>query len=91
MRKRFKLAVLGTILMCASAIFTFIITWWYNFGFTDGILVSEVPTLSLYMRSTILLVKSKKSFVDYTTKVEASETPEADEAIDESIFEDQAS
>jgi hypothetical protein len=86
--KRFKLTILGTTLMCASAIFTFITIWYYELGYTDGILVSGLPTLALALTSTILLVKSKKSFSDYIAEIETPEAPQTDANIDESIFKD---
>ena len=86
-RKRFNLAVLGTLLMCASAVFTFIAVWQYGLGFSDGILVSGVPTLALALTSTILLVKSKNAFSDYNTPVETTETPIIEERTDEAFKE----
>jgi hypothetical protein len=90
MRKRFKFTILGTALMCASAVFTLIIEWRYEFGYSDGVLVSVVPTLALALASFILLVKSKKAFADYTKTVkipeaETSKTPIIDEKIDEAF------
>jgi hypothetical protein len=91
-RKRFKLAVVGTVLMCASVIFTLVVVWYYGLGYSDGIMVSGVPTLALSLVSTFLLVKSKGSFADYTAGTvtsEAAETPNAaaeTSEIDESIW-----
>jgi hypothetical protein len=86
-RKRFNLAVLGTLLMCASAVFTFIAVWQYGLGYSDGILVSGVPTLALALTSTILLVKSKNAFSDDNTLVETSQPPIVEERIDEAFKE----
>ncbi len=86
-RKRFNLAVFGTLLMCASAVFTFIAVWQYGLGFSDGILVSTVPTLALALTSTILLVKSKNAFSNYNTPVETTETPIIEERTDEAFKE----
>ncbi len=86
-RKRFNLAVFGTLLMCASAVFTFIAVWQYGLGFSDGMLVSGVPTLALALASTILLVKSKNAFSDYNTPVETTETPIIEERTDEAFKE----
>jgi hypothetical protein len=90
-RRRFKLTVLGTLLMCASVVFTLVVVWQYDLGFTDGIVVSAVPTLALALISTILLVKSKQAFFNKTVSVEtpeASEPSVIDEKVDESIFKD---
>ncbi len=86
-RKRYNLAIIGTLLMCASAVFTFIAVWQYGLGFSDGILVSGVPTLALSLTSTILLVKSKNAFSDYNTPVKTTETPIIEERTDEAFKE----
>jgi hypothetical protein len=72
-KKRFSLAVLGTILMLASAIFTFTAVWRYGYGFGEGILLAGIPTLALSVMSTVFLVKSKTAFSDYAARAETSE------------------
>jgi len=85
MLKRFKLTILGTALMCASAVFTLITVWHYGYGYSDGIVVSVIPTLALSLTSFVLLVKSKKAFFDYTEAVETSETSVIEERIEEAF------
>ena len=82
---RFKLTVLGTALMCASVVFTLITLQYFGLGYTDGILVSGLPTLALALTSIFLLVKSNKSFLG---PVHEAEEPKVDEEIDESVFSD---
>ncbi len=61
-RKRLKLAITGIILMIASTIFTLIVTWYYNYGYTEGILLATVPTGALSIISAIFIIKSKTEF-----------------------------
>ena len=61
-RKRFKFSVFGTLLMLASAIFTFIAIWRYQYGFPDTVLLSGIPIGAFSLASAVLLVKSKTEF-----------------------------
>jgi len=82
---RFKLTILGTSLMCVSVVFTLITLQFFGLGYTEGILVSGLPTLALALTSMFLLVKSKTSFLYY---INVTEEPKVDEEIDESVFND---
>lgn len=73
-RKRLKLAIIGTILMAASTIFTLITTWHYNYGYTEGILLATVPTGALSIISTIFIITSKTEFT--ATKKPTETEPE---------------
>ena len=73
-RKRFKLALLGTVLMVASAAFIFVAVWGYGYGYGEYILFSGIPTLALSLMSTFFLVRSKSAFSDHMVVDEPSET-----------------
>jgi len=61
-RKRFKFSVLGTLLMLASAILTFIVVWQYQYGFTDTVLLSGISIGAFSLASAVLVAKSKTEF-----------------------------
>jgi hypothetical protein len=61
--KRVKISVLGTIVMFASVVFTFVAVWYYDYGFSEGILLSGISIAALSIASAIFLVKSKKEVV----------------------------
>ena len=75
-RKRFKIAIAGTILVLASTIFTLIATRYYNYGFTEGILIATVPTVALSSISTIFIIKSKTEFTGTPEPAETEENTE---------------
>jgi hypothetical protein len=58
-RKRVKISVLGTIIMFASVLFTFVAVWYYEYGFSEGILLSGTSIAALSIASAILVVNSK--------------------------------
>ncbi len=60
--KRFKFSVLGTLLMLASALFTFVIVWRYQYGFTDLMLFSAITIGALSLASTAFVIKAKTEF-----------------------------
>jgi hypothetical protein len=61
-RKRFKVSVVGILVMLASAVFTFITVWQYDFGFTDSILLSGISVGALSIASAVFAIKSKSEF-----------------------------
>lgn len=61
-RKRFKISVLGTLIMLSSALFTFIVVWRYEYGFSDSILLAGIPIAALSIASAVFSVKSKTAF-----------------------------
>ena len=61
-RKRFKFSVLGILLMLASALFTFIAVWRYQYGFTDVILLSGISIGVFSLASAVFVAKSKTEF-----------------------------
>lgn len=61
-RKRFKVSVVGILVMLASAVFTFIIVWQYGYGFTDSILLSGISVGALSIASAVFAIKSKSEF-----------------------------
>jgi len=76
-RKRFKIAVAGTILMLASAIFTFIASWYYQYGYPEAILLAGISIAAFSIASTVLVTTSKTEFAE-TTQPEPEE-PESTE------------
>jgi hypothetical protein len=77
-RKRLKLAITGTILMLASTIFTLIATWYYNYGYTEGILLATIPTGAFSIISTIFIITSKTEFTKTTKPTEPAENTETE-------------
>jgi len=77
-KKRFKISVAGTILMLASALFTFIAVRQFEYGFTEGILLSGISIGAFSIISAVFTIKSKSEFAE-TTEPEESEPPEATE------------
>lgn len=76
-KKRFKIAIAGTIIMLASAIFTFIASWHYQYGYTEGVILAGVSIAAFSIISTILTIKSKAEFAE-TTEPEETEPAEED-------------
>jgi hypothetical protein len=62
-KKRFKFSVIGILLMFASAIFTFIALWHYQYGYPEGILLSGISISVFSLASAIFVVKSKSEFI----------------------------
>ena len=61
-RKRFKFSILGILLMLASALFTFIAFWRYQYGFTDVMLLSGISIGVFSLASAVFVAKSKTKF-----------------------------
>ena len=61
-RKRFKISILGMLVMYASALFTLVTVWHYQYNFSDGILLSGIPIAALSIVSTVFVFKSKTKF-----------------------------
>jgi len=61
-RKRFKISVLGTLIMLVSGVFTFIVVWQYQYGFSGVILLAGIPIAALSVISAVFVVKSKTAF-----------------------------
>lgn len=75
--KRFKLAVLGTVLLVASSAFILVVVWLYEYGFGEYVLLSAISPLALSLISTFFMVKSKFAFSEYATATESfDEQPE---------------
>ena len=62
-KKRFKLSVIGIILMLASALFTFIALWRYQLGYPEGILLSGIPIGAFSLISALFVLRSKFEFI----------------------------
>lgn len=79
-KKRFKLSVAGSIIMLASALFTLIVVRQFEYGFTEGILLSGVSIGAFSIISAVFTIKSKTDFAenseDTKTESTASETAE---------------
>lgn len=61
-KKRFKITFTGMLLVLASAIFTFAIIEWYQYGYTDVIMLAEISIAVFAITSAVLVFKSKKEF-----------------------------
>jgi len=61
-RKRFKITFIGMLLVLASAIFTFIVIEWYQYGYTDVIMLAEISIAVFSVAGAILVFKSKNEF-----------------------------
>ena len=61
-RKRFKFSVLGMLVMYASALFTLITVWYYQYNFSEGILLSAISIAAFSIVSAVFVVKSKTEF-----------------------------
>ncbi len=81
MRKRIKITILGAVLLLASGIFTIFAEWYYELGYSDGILVSAVPMIVLSLVSIFLLLKSRKTFFDNSPIEATLKTSNVDESI----------
>ena len=57
--KRIKISVLGTLVMFVSVVFTFVDIWYYDYGFSEGILLSGISIVALSIASAIFVIKSK--------------------------------
>jgi glucan phosphoethanolaminetransferase (alkaline phosphatase superfamily) len=88
-RKRFKIAVAGTTLMLASTIFTFIASWYYQYGYTEGILLAGISIGAFSIASTVFIINSKTEFAE-TTEPEPEE-PEPTEPTETTETEPQQS
>jgi ascorbate-specific PTS system EIIC-type component UlaA len=73
-KERFKISIIGRLLMIASAIFTFIIVWHYQYGFTEGILLSGISIGAFSIVSTAFTITSKTEFTEDTEITEDTET-----------------
>ena len=63
-KKRFKITIVGTIIMLASAIFTFTASRYYKYGYTEGIILAGVSIAAFSIMSTIFTIKSKAEFAE---------------------------
>jgi hypothetical protein len=61
-RKRLKISVIGILVMLASALFILITVWYYQYNFSEGILLSAISIGAFSIASAILVVKSKNAF-----------------------------
>lgn len=61
-RKRFKISVLGMLVMLASALFTLIAVWHYQYNFSEGILLSGISIAAFSIASAVFVFKSKTEF-----------------------------
>lgn len=61
-RKRIKLSMLGIILLVASVFVTYLIIQYYQYGFTDILLFSEISIFILAICSGVLVFSSKAEF-----------------------------
>ena len=77
-KKRFKLAITGTILMLASTIFTFIASWHYQYGYTEGILLAGISIGAFSIASAVFVTTSKTEFAE--TETEEPTEPEEPES-----------
>jgi hypothetical protein len=62
-KKRFKFSVIGIILMFASALFTFLTLWQYQYGYPEGILIPGISIAVFSLISTLFVLRSKSEFI----------------------------
>jgi hypothetical protein len=75
-RKRFKISIAGILLMLASTVFTFIAAWYYQYGYTEGILLSGISIGAFSIASAVFVFKSKTEFAETTKPAEATDAAE---------------
>lgn len=75
-KQRFKLTLIGPVLMFISGIFAFIAETYYSLGYSDGITVPAVSMSVLSILALSLLLKSQKAFVTYSAPAANPEEPE---------------
>ena len=63
LKKRFRFSLISSIIVLCSSLATFIIIWYYGYGYADIVLMSEIPMLVFSFLSIFLINKSKKDFV----------------------------
>ena len=61
-KKRFKFSVGGILVMLASALFTFIALWRYQFGFPDALLLLGISIGVFSLASAVFVIRSKTEF-----------------------------
>ena len=62
-KKRYRFSLISSIIVLCSSLTTFIIIWYYGYGYADIVLMSEIPMLVFSFLSIFLIKKSKKDFV----------------------------
>ena len=62
-KKRFKFSVIGIILMFASALFTFLTLWQYQYGYPEGILLPGISIGAFSLISALFVLRSKSKFI----------------------------
>ncbi len=63
LKKRFRFSLISSIIVLCSSLATFIIIWYYGYGYADIVLMSEIPMLVFSFLSIFLINKSKKEFI----------------------------
>jgi len=61
-KKRFRFSLISAIIVLCSSLVTFIIIWYYGYGYADIVLMSEIPMVVFSLLSIFFIVKSKKEF-----------------------------
>jgi len=61
-RKRMKFSMIGVILLVATVFVTYVVVQYYQYGFSDILLFSEVSTFILSIWSGVLVFSSKTEF-----------------------------
>ena len=69
--------------MLASAMFTFIASWYYKYGYTEGIILAGVSIAAFSIISTIFTIKSKAEFAETADETEEPTEPEEPELLEE--------
>jgi ABC-type branched-subunit amino acid transport system permease subunit len=62
-RKRMKFSMIGVILLVATVFVTYVVVQYYQYGFSDVLLFSEVSTFILSIWSGVLVFSSKAEFI----------------------------
>ena len=61
-KKSYKLSLISAIIVFCASVVSFIIIWFYGYGYSDIVLFSEIPILVFSILSIFLVIKSKQEF-----------------------------
>ena len=61
-KKNYKLSLISSIIVFCASIASLIIIWFYEYGYSDIVLFSEIPIFVFSILSTYLVIKSKREF-----------------------------
>jgi hypothetical protein len=62
-KKSYRLSLITAIIVFCASIASFIIIWYYGYGYSDIVLFSEIPIIVFSILSIFLILKSKQDFI----------------------------